>query len=242
MDTLTAIAASCLRARMESLDLLANNVANATTGGFKADREFYSLYAAPEAMASDSAATMPVIEKPWVDHSQGTVHATGNPLDLALTGHGFFAVNGPNGPLYTRSGNFRLAPDGKIVTGDGYPVRDQKGTPLTVVGRLPVDVSSDGTVTQDGAAIGRLDVVDFTSTAGLTKQGNTYFRATDPAQKPSTAPDATIEQGSLEASNTGSADAAVRLISVMRQFDMMQRAVTLGTEMNRKAIEEVAKV
>jgi flagellar basal body rod protein FlgG len=225
---------------MESLDLLANNVANAATGGYKADREFYSLYVAPEA-ATDESTTMPVIERPWVDHAQGTLHNTGNPLDLALSGKGFFAVNGPAGPLYTRNGNFRLAGDGRLVTGDGFAVRDQQGKPLTIAGKLPVEVSTDGTITQDGNVIGKLEIVDFGSTAGLSKQGANYFRVTDPTQKPTTAPTA-VEQGSLEASNTGSAESAVRLVSVMRQFEMLQRAVALGGEMNKHAIEEVAKV
>ena len=132
--------------------------------------------------------------------------------------------------------------NGKLVTSDGYAVRGQQGAPLTVVATLPVQVSSDGTVTQNGAVIGRLEVADFTSTAGLAKQGNNYFRATDPAQKPSAPADTTVEQGHLESSNTGTAEAAVRLISVMRQFEMLQRAVSLGGEMNRRAIEEVAKV
>src|SRR5215471_5777894 len=149
MDPITAIAASGLRARMESLDLLANNVANAGTGGYKADREFYSLYIAPEAASENPAATMPVVERPWVDHTQGALHNTGNPLDLALSGRGFFAVNGPNGPLYTRNGNFHLTSDGTLVTGDGHAVRSQQGTPLTIAGRLPVEVSSDGTITQN---------------------------------------------------------------------------------------------
>src|SRR5215467_13251857 len=107
MDPMTAMAASGLRARMESLDLLANNVANTSTGGYKADREFYSLYIAPEAMDSADTATMPVIERPWVDLAQGHIHPTGNPLDLALSGKGFFSVDGPTGTLYTRNGNFR---------------------------------------------------------------------------------------------------------------------------------------
>jgi flagellar basal body rod protein FlgG len=227
---------------MESLDLLANNVANAGTGGYKADREFYSLYVAPEASDSDPLATMPVIERPWIDQSQGTLHSTGSPLDFALSGSGFFAVNGPTGPLYTRNGNFQLSADGKLVTADGYTVRDQQGASLTVSATLPVEVSADGTVTQDGNVIGRLEVADFTSTAGLTKHGNNYFRMTDHAQKPSAPAGTTVQQGQLEASNTGTAEAAVRLVSVMRQFEMLQRAVSLGSEMNRHAIEEVAKV
>ena len=127
MDTMTATAASGLRSRMESLELLANNVANATTGGYKSDREFYSLYAAPEAQDSDPISTMPVIERPWTDMSQGIVNSTGNPLDVALSGKGFFSVAGPNGPLYTRNGSFRLAADGKLVTTDGYPVLGVSG-------------------------------------------------------------------------------------------------------------------
>jgi flagellar basal-body rod protein FlgF len=242
MDPITAIAASGLRARMESLDLLANNVANAATGGYKADREFYSLYVAPEAAGSDPDATMPVIEKPWIDHSQGTLKSTGNPLDLALAGRGFFAVNGPSGPLYTRNGNFRVGAGGNLVTSDGYAVRGQQGAPLAVAATLPVEVAPDGTVTQAGAVVGRLEVADFTSTAGLAKQGSNYFRVTDPAQSADAPAGAKVEQGQLEASNTGSADAAVRLIGVMRQFEMLQKAVSLGAEMNRHAVEEVAKV
>jgi flagellar basal-body rod protein FlgF len=242
MDPLTAVAASGLRARMESLDLLANNVANASTGGYKADREFYNLYVAPEAADVDALSTMPVIERSWVDHAQGTLRSTGNPLDLALSGRGFFAVNGPNGPLYTRNGNFRVSAGGKLVTGEGYEVRGQQGQPLNVVATLPLQVGADGTVTQNGVPVGRLEVADFTSTAGLSKQGASYFRTADPLQKPSTPTDTSVEQGQLESSNTGSAEAAVRLVSVMRQFEMLQRAVSIGGEMNRRAIEEVAKV
>ena len=242
MDPLTAIAASGLRARMESLDLLANNIANASTGGYKADREFYSLYVAPEAAGNEGLSTMPLIERPWVDHAQGALQTTGNPLDLALSGKGFFAVNGPSGPLYTRNGNFRLAVDGKLTSSDGYPVRDSKGATLTLQAARPLEISSDGTITQDGVIAGKLEIVDFTSTAGLTKQGNNYFHVTDPAVRTVIPSGTSIEQGHLENSNTGSAEGAVRLVSVMRQFEMLQKAVSLGAEMNRRAIEEVAKV
>jgi flagellar basal body rod protein FlgG len=225
---------------MESLDLVANNIANATTGGYKADREFYSLYIAPEADGND--ATMPVIERPWVDHAQGVLYSTGNPLDVALSGKGFFAVNGPGGPLYTRNGSFRLATDGRLTSADGYPVRDSQGAALTLQAARPLEISSDGTVTQDGVVTGKLEIADFTSTAGLSKQGANYFRVTDPATRPAAPSGTSVEQGHLETSNTGTAESAVRLVSVMRQFEMLQKAVSLGNEMNKKAIEEVAKV
>jgi len=90
--------------------------------------------------------------------------------------------------------------------------------------------------------IGQLEIPDFTSTAEITKQGNNYFRAVDPAARPRTPSNTAVEQGKLEDSNTGNAEAAVRLVSVMRQFEMLQRAAALGSEMSRHAVQEVAKV
>ncbi len=242
MDPITAIAASGLRAQMESLDLLANNMANASTGGYKADREFHSLYVAPEAQANDPLSTMPVIEQGWTDWSKGLLHSTGNQLDLAISGKGFFSVDGPGGQLYTRNGSFRLGAGGKLVTSDGYAVRGTSGAGLTMQSSRPIDISSDGTVQQDGNVIGQLEVVDFTSTAGLAKQGNNYFRVSDPALRPTAPSGAAVEQGKLEDSNTGTAEGAVGLIRVMRQFEMMQKAISLASDMNKQAIEEVAKV
>jgi flagellar basal-body rod protein FlgF len=240
MDPITAMAASGMRARMESLDLLANNVANASTGGYKADREFYSLYVAPENSAeSDVPNTMPVIERHWTDQSQGALRVTGNPLDLALSGKGFFAVDGPGGPLYTRNGSFHLGANGALVTEEGYPVRSAANAPVTLQSQSAIEISSDGRVQQNGAVIGQLAIVDFTGEAVPVKQGNNYFVASGPGSAPA---GTSVEQGRLEASNSGTADAAVRLVSIMRQFEMMQKAVSLGEEMSKQAIEQVAKV
>ena len=242
MDSLTAIAASGLRSRMESLDLVANNVANASTGGYKADREFYSLYVAPEAEGGDPDSTMPVIERPWIDLSQGTLQTTGNALDVALSGSGFFAVEGPAGSLYTRNGSFRLAADGKLTTTEGYPLTGADGNSLTLSGSLPIDISADGTVRQDGNVVGQLQVVDFPGARGLRKQGTNYFRLSDPAVTPLAPAATSVEQGKLESSNTGTAESAVRLVGIMRQFEMLQKAVSLANDMNKQAIEQVAKI
>lgn len=239
MDALTISAASGLRARMESLEMLANNLANAATGGYKSDREFYSLYVSPEA-TGDPLSTLPVIDRPWIDFSSGTLRATGNPLDLALSGRGFFAVDGPSGPLYTRNGSFRLAADGTLTAAEGYPVRLAGGRRLAARPGAPLEFTSDGTVRQQGQVVGRLEIVDFANPAVLAKQGDTYFRA--PNGTAATPAAAEVHQGKLEESNVAAPEAAVRLVSIMRQFEMLQRAISIGGEMNRKAVEEVARV
>jgi len=241
MDSLTSLAASGLRSRMESLDLLASNIANNSTGGYKADREFYTLYASPEAADTGMPATMPLIERPWIDLSPGLIQSTGNQLDVALSGEGFLTVQGPNGTLYTRNGNLRLAGDGKLVTPDGYPVRSTSGTPLTLQATRPVDISADGTVSQDGNVVGQLDIADLPP-AAITKQGSNYMRVSNASAAIGRPAGTTVEQGKLESSNAASAESAVRLVSVMRQFEMLQKAAALGAEMNQHAIEEVAKV
>lgn len=236
MDQLTSMAASGMRARMEALDMLANNLANAATSGYKADREFYNLYA-----AEDAQATMPLTEQPWTDHSQGTLTPTGNLLDLAISGKGFFVVEGRNGPLYTRNGNFRIARNGEVQTQEGFPVRVQGGAKLTLDPASSFEISSDGSVHQNGQEIARMELADFEKQSALQKREGNYFQLIDP-RTPSRNATAEVLQGRLEAANVGTAETAVRLVGVMRQFEMLQRAITIGGEMNRRSIEEVAKV
>jgi flagellar basal body rod protein FlgG len=244
MDSLTTAAAAGMRARLESLDLLANNISNAATAGYKADREFYSTYVSAEAAqaAADSRAdalTMPVIEKNWTDHAQGVVAMTGNPLDLALSGKGFFSVEGPSGPLYTRDGGFRLSPQGVVESRSGYPLRAEGGGRIRAEPGLPLEFKPDGSVVQSGQALGRIELAAVKDPESLAKEGGNYFRLVDPAGL--TKASAQVVQGGLEGSNAGPAESAVRLVSVLRQFEMLQRAVTMGSEMNRKAVEEVAR-
>ncbi len=128
--------------------MLANNIANASTGGFKADREFYSTYLAPE-LNSGSQRTVgesPVVQRQWTDFSQGTLTPTGNPTDIALSGSGFFVVNGPNGPLYTRNGNFQFSSSGVLTSSEGYPVQLTGGKALQASSGSPISVQSDGSV------------------------------------------------------------------------------------------------
>jgi flagellar basal-body rod protein FlgF len=243
MDQIAVTAASGLHARMEALDLVANNLANAGTGGFKLDREFYSLFTASEDPGDGSSGTkLPVIQKQWTDFSQGTLTPTGNSLDLGLSGKGFFVVNGPSGPLYTRSGSFQLSSSGELTTADGYALRATDGTTIQTQTQNPVQVAPDGSVTQDGQDLGQLDLVDFQDRSVLQKVGNNYFGVTDPKVKTIPAADLTVAQGKVENSNVAPAESAVRLVGLMRQFEMLQKAISITTDMNKKALDDVARV
>lgn len=248
MDALTISAASGMKARMESLEMLANNLANSSAAGYKADREFYSLYLAPEALeatgeeASSGPPVLPVIDRHWTDFSQGMLVATGVATHLAISGRGFFVVEGPGGRLYTRNGDFHLSPAGELVTGQGYRVLDQAGRPVRLDASRPFEVSGDGAVRQEGALVATLAVADFPDPSVLAKHEGTYFRAAGAAGEPKWASGFVLYQGKLESSNVAPAEGAVRLVSLMRQFEMLGRAVSVASEMSRKALEEVARV
>jgi flagellar basal-body rod protein FlgF len=238
MDPLTTAAASGMRSRIEALDILANNIANTSVPGFKMDREIYNLYRSPD--ASEDTTTQPVLQKNWTDFAQGALGETGSALNLALEGAGFFVTNSPSGPLYTRTGVLKVSKEGYLVTPEGYTVQGQDSKPISLDPLLPVHVDVDGVVRQSDEEVNRLALVSFKDPRALAKRGSTYFSSQD-----RTAPDpssALVRQGQLEAANGQPSENAVRLISVMRQFESLQKALTLGLDMNRRAIEDVAKV
>jgi flagellar basal-body rod protein FlgG len=245
MDNLSIAATSGLQSRMVSLDLLANNLANSATSGYKNDREFYSLYASQDSQNNVDGGigtTSPVVERQWTDFSPGTMQATGNPLDVAIQGKGFFAVNGPSGPLYTRNGNFQVLATGALGTVDGYTLQNAGGGAIQVAADKPITITPGGSVQQDGQQVGQLSVVDFPSTDPLTKVGATCFRNTDDNNAPAAASNVDVQQGKIESSNVPVSYGAIRLVSVMRQFEMLQKAIGISGEMDTKSIQEVARV
>ena len=243
MDPLTSAAASGIRARLESLDMLANNIANSSAPGFKADHEFYGVYLSAEAAdspADTTPAILPVVERQWTDFSQGSLTSTGNALDLALNGQGFFVVQSANGPAFTRDGSFRLSLRGEITTQDGDKIQGQDGNPILLDSTRPVEIGSDGTVRQDGQDVAQIAVVNFSDPAVLAKRGNNYFRTDLSTMAP--APQPEIRQGMIEAANSQPAESAVRLVNIMRQFEALQKALAIGADMNLRALQDVAKV
>lgn len=230
-----------MRSRMESLDLLANNLANTETSGYKADREFYSIYTSAEASADalNNVTTLPVVEKQWTDLSAGDLRATFNPLDVAIDGDGLFTVQTARGLRYTRNGNFRLSPTGTLTASDGSVIRSQTGKPIALDSSLPFEFLPDGTVRQSGTVVAKLQLSTFAA-GSLAKEGANYFVAAESAV--ATAATGQVLQGKVEQSNVGAAESAIRLVSITRQFEMLQKAAGIGNELSKQAIEQVARV
>jgi flagellar basal-body rod protein FlgF len=244
MDPLLISAASGMNARMESLDMLANNLANKSTVSFKSDRELNNLF----------QSQYPLVQSQWTDFSQGTLTPSGNPLDASLAGDGFFAVNTPTGVLYTRNGEFQISKPNplqtpqlqtpQLQTREGYTLRNTRdqGKPIVVDPAQPIDIDTSGVVRQQGQEIGQIevDLIDDPQNA-LKKMGTSYY-ALQSTSTPKPASDTEVRQGTLEQSNVPDSDQAVRLVSIMRQFEMLQRAMVVGTNMDKEAIEQVARV
>ncbi len=222
---------------MEALDVLANNIANTSVAGFKIDRELYNVYQSPEALEDID---QPEMQKNWTDFAQGILAATGSPLDLALEGAGFFVAQSPSGPLYTRTGALKISKEGELVTREGYPIQGQDGKPIKLDPLQPVEISAQGVVRQGGTDLGQVAVVSFKQPGILSKRGSTYFSSQANVMPESS--DAVVRQGQLEGANGEPAESAVRLVSVMRQFESLKKALSVGLDMNRRAIEDVAKV
>jgi flagellar basal-body rod protein FlgF len=240
MDALSIAAASGLRSRIQSLDLLANNLANTGTAGFKRDAEYYSLFSGDESTGGE---TLPMIQKQWTDFSQGTLQVTSNPSDVALTGDGFLVVKGPNGPLYTRNGSLQTKPDGTLTSSEGYPLLDTNNNPIVLAQNQPYTIGLDGGITQNNQPVATLQVVQFPNQQSLAKLGAASFQNSDVKKNvPKPATDVQVQQGKLEGSNVPVADAAMHLVGVMRQFEMLQKAVGISGEMDTKTIQEVARV
>lgn len=246
MDIITALAASGMRARTESLDILANNIANSATPGYKADGESYDLYFGDSAWDGvnanrPAAGEMPLVQTSWTNYTQGTLLQTGSPGDLAISGAGFFVVQGETKPLYTRNGHFRLTKQGALETVDGYAALGTDGKAIQLDPTQPFQVNSSGQVSQQGAAVGTLQVVIPDALSSFTKQAGAYFQLTSDG-KTMPASDAEVRQATSESSNVDPTEASVKLVSAMRHFEMLQKAIRTAAEMGKQSVEQVAKV
>ena len=225
IDTYTA-----MDARLKLVDVIANNLANANTTGFK--RDFGQIL---EKEFGSEAATQ-------VDVSPGEVISTGNELDAALSGPGFFVVETSNGERYTRAGNFSLSGNGELVTKEGLRVLSTSNSPISI-GEGKVEIHDGGVVMVDGNEIATLKVVTFNDITKLQKEGMSRFVWRGAPGGVQVVSDPELRGGYLERSNVSAIDEMVHLMSAYREFEAVQRALrTLMNEMDGRMIQESGRL
>ncbi|BCS33521.1 flagellar basal-body rod protein FlgF [Luteitalea sp. TBR-22] len=237
----TYAALSGLQTRMEQLDRLAADIANAKTAGYKSERVTTNAAERPSFGKALQAAIDVTPGPGHLDFRPGSMEKTGRDLDFAIEGKGFFVVDTPQGARYTRNGNFQLAADGTVTTADGHPVQTANG-PLKVARGAsgPVSVSDDGTVSVGTQTVGKFRVVDFGDYSELQREELGRFRA--PASAQPTDADVSVRSGVLEASNVSVVDRMVALTEVARGFEALQRGLNiLSTELDGRAITELGR-
>ena len=234
-----------LAARMQSLDLVANNMANANTTGYKAQKEFYSALTTSLnnqrlTPVNQAINDFGLLGGSRTDFSAGSLEPTGNDTDLAIDGSGFFVVKTKSGAeRYTRNGNFSLNTQRQLVDSEGNFLQGTDGPIQLPAGK--VTISPDGTVSVDGAIVSTIKIVDFPASTQLKLEGNTEFSAPTGTAKP--APEAQLQEGMLEASNSNPVMSAVTLMDLQRNAEMMQRALSIfNNDFNQTATEQLAKV
>ena len=237
------IAGSGMLAESVRQDIVANNLANATTNGFKrtqANSEPFKTFLLENrgmpGQPKIGTTNMGVeISRLDVIDTQGPLRNTGNPLDLALVGKGWFEVNAPGGTRYTRDGSFTLDQTGTLVTKEGWSVIGESGR-IRATGTGTIGVAQDGTVNQDGAVIGRLRITAL-DPATLAKEGSSLMKGT-----PTGAAPAVIRQSFLEGSTVNVVSEMVELIRVMRSFEANQKAVMSHDDTLGQALTKVGVV
>jgi len=164
---------------------------------------------------------------------------TGNDLDLAVEGPGYFAVQTANSTVYTRGGNFRVSPQGQLITAAGDPVLGDNG-PIAIVGQ-PISISDDGTISANGAIAGRLKLVEFAPTVEIQSAGGTYYTA--PAGSVAVAKNTQVRQGMLESSNVNPVTSVVEMITAQREVETMRHVLTMfNTEIDKTAAQDLPRV
>lgn len=243
MQNASYIALSSQMALMRQMDVVANNLANASTPAFKGEEMLFSQYlvqppgSSPLAFVEDAGTVR--------DLRQGPLAKTGNPLDLAIAGQGYFAVQTPLGTRYTRNGHFQLDSQGQIVTSQGYPLLSVAGQPLVIPANTHgIAVAADGTISvgQDGsaqqAAIGQLQLADFPAPQAVTPGANGLW-VTDQTPLPATA---SVQQGMIEDSNVQPVVEITRMLQVARQSGTVKNFLDEEDQRRSNAIDKLSKV
>jgi flagellar basal-body rod protein FlgF/flagellar basal-body rod protein FlgG len=245
MDSGYYAAMTGLVARTQALDMAATNLANAQTPGYRAEREFFrSALMGPDAANSQLGRTVNdygLIGGDRLSTVQGALQSTGNPLDLAIEGDGYFMIQTANGVRYTRDGSFRRATDGRLVTTAGDVVLSTTGRAIQVPPG-EVSVGAEGNLSVAGGNVASLAVVTFPTGTELTAEGANHYIAPQ-GVTPVASKNSSVRQGALESANQDMVQGSLELIVMQRQAEMMQKALTVfHTDFNKFATEDLPRV
>ena len=231
-DTITQISSS-VNALMQEFDLIAHNLANVSTVGYKRRCNAFTNSLNTQQVGQETEFTGSITLNTAFDFSQGSLIETGRPLDFALYGKGFFVIETPEGPLYTRNGIFRTNQNGQVVDSQGRIVAGEAG-PITIpanVGLSQVAVSADGKISAGNADIGKFRLVDFKDNENkLVPTGENCYRIPDVDIKPVPAEHIVVKHGYQEASNVKLIDELVDMILVTRLYEANMKLVTAQKE------------
>jgi len=219
-----------LDSRMKMIEVVTNNLANAQTTGFK--RDFGRVLESQQLL--DVGTT--------IDTTAGPITSTQNPLDVAIDGEGFFAIQTPAGVRFTRNGSFSLDASGDLVTKQGMKVLSSSGSPINVSGNN-IGIQDGGIVTADGNEVATLKVVTFQNINLLQKEGSNHFVWNGSTDGIHDVDEARVKSGSVERSNVNSMTEIIQLMSAYRDFESVQKTLkTLDGDMNAKLIQELGRI
>ena len=243
MDTTQLVSLSQEMAAYQSMDAIANNLANLSTPGFKRETPQFQQYVEemPPAEGQTGTQTVSFVQLAGMrrDLSQGAFETTNAPFDLAINGQGYFVIQTANGLRYTRNGHFTLDASGRIVTGAGDPVQGSGGD----IAISPIDgdihIASDGTVSGVNGQIGQVSIVDFADDHQLVRQGDSLYSTT---QSSTPAATASITQGAIETSNVEPVTEISRMIEVMRTYQATMNLSQSQSDLTRQTIDKLATV
>jgi flagellar basal-body rod protein FlgF len=244
MDNALYVGLSRQMVLRREMDIVANNIANTDTTGFKVEGLLQKTDPARPAMNAVGPRSVKYVADAGVarNFGQGGLRRTDAPLDVAIDGRGFLQVTTAGGPRFTRDGRLRLDDQGRIVTQAGQAVADDGGGEISIdPAKGAITIAEDGTVTQGEERVGKIGVFNFAALSTLEKVGDNLYRDTSnqPAQ-PST--EAKVRQGMLEGSNVTPVLEITRMIEVSRAYEQMSRLMDSEAELSKSAVQRMGRI
>jgi flagellar basal-body rod protein FlgF len=242
METPSIMALARQMSIQKEMDAIANNVANANTTAYKADRVTFNSYVAqPRGTSAMNAMIFPKMASPYREMTDGTISATGNPLDVAIRGEGYMVVDTPQGQRFTRDGHLSIDVSGRLVSAGGQPILDDGSRPITIPqGAGSITISDDGSISAGEQRIGKIRLVSFDDPQALKRVGAGLYTAEN--APPRTAPDAELIQYGLEGANIEPVLEMTRMMEVSRAYQGAQKIVETEDDRMRRGIEMLGKV